>query len=42
MGLGDTAVWIDSLCLFTGNANVFAREIDHAFVVVNTTPASKP
>jgi hypothetical protein len=38
VGKENTEVSIDSVRLFVGNPNVFAREFDRALVVVNATP----
>ena len=39
VGLESTDVWIDSIYLFEGNADVFRRDFDNAVVVVNATPS---
>lgn len=41
VGRESTEVWIDSVYLFEGNANVFRRDFDNAVVVVNATPSAR-
>lgn len=41
VGRENTEVWIDSVYVFEGNANVFRRDFDNAVVVVNATPTRR-
>jgi len=41
VGQERSEVWIDSVYLFEGNADVFRRDFDHAVVIVNATPSSQ-
>lgn len=40
-GRENTEVWIDSIYLFEGNANVFRRDYENAVIVVNATPTAR-
>ncbi len=41
VGKEDSVVWIDSVYLFRGNADVLRRDFDNATVVVNATPSRR-
>jgi len=41
VGRESTDVWVDSVYLFAGNADVFRRDFDNAVVVVNATPTAR-
>ncbi len=41
VGRENTNVWIDSIYLFAGNANVFRRDFDNAVVIVNATESTR-
>ena len=41
VGRENTDVWVDSVYLFAGNADVFRRDFDNAVVVVNATPTTR-
>ncbi len=41
VGRESSPVWIDSVQIFKGNANVFAREFERGYVVVNATRAPR-
>jgi hypothetical protein len=41
VGRDDTPVWIDSVYLFEGNANIFRRDFDGGIVVVNATERAR-
>jgi hypothetical protein len=41
VGWESTTVWIDSIYLFKGNADVLRRDFDNATVVVNATPSRR-
>jgi hypothetical protein len=41
VGHENTDLWIDSVYLFKGNADVFRRDFDNAVVIVNATPSSR-
>jgi len=41
VGKERSEVWVDSIYLFEGNADVFRRDFDHAVVIVNATPSSR-
>jgi hypothetical protein len=41
LGRENSEVWLDSVYLFEGNADVFRRDFDHAVVVVNATPTAR-
>jgi Hypothetical glycosyl hydrolase family 15 len=41
VGRESSDVWIDSVYLFEGNADVFRRDFDNAVVVVNATPSER-
>jgi hypothetical protein len=41
VGRESTDLWIDSVYLFEGNADVFRRDFDNAVVIVNATPSSR-
>ncbi len=41
VGRESTDVWVDSVYLFAGNADVFRRDFDNAVVVVNATPTTR-
>jgi hypothetical protein len=41
VGKESSNVWIDSVYLFQGNADIFRRDFDNAIVVVNATPTSR-
>ncbi len=38
VGRENTEIWVDSVYVFEGNADVFRRDFDHAVVIVNATP----
>jgi hypothetical protein len=40
-GREPTYVWVDSVYLFKGDANVFAREFEHGMVLANATASSR-
>jgi hypothetical protein len=41
LGREDSEVWIDSVYLFEGNANIYRRDFEHAAVLVNATPTAR-
>ena len=41
VGMEDAPIWIDSVHVFKGDANVFKREFDRGLVLANATPKSK-
>jgi hypothetical protein len=41
VGKESSEVWIDSIYVFQGNADVFRRDFDNAVVVVNATPSAR-
>ena len=41
VGRENTQIWIDSVYVFNGSANVFRRDFDNGVVVVNATPDIK-
>ena len=41
VGKEDAPIWIDSVYVFKGDANVFKREFDRGLVLANATPKSK-
>lgn len=41
VGRENSEVWIDSVYLFAGNADVFRRDFEHGIVVVNATPTAQ-
>jgi len=41
VGRESSPVWVDSVYLFEGNADVFRRDFDHAVVIVNATPNAR-
>jgi len=41
VGRESSTVWIDTVHLFEGNANVFRRDFDRGIVVVNATPNAR-
>ena len=41
VGKENTDVWLDSVYLFPGNANVFRRNFEHGVVLANATPETK-
>lgn len=41
VGRENSDVWIDTVHLFEGNANVFRRDFDRGIVIVNATPNSR-
>jgi hypothetical protein len=41
VGRENTQVWLDSVYVFEGNANVFRRDFDHGIALANATPTSR-
>ena len=41
LGKENSEVWLDSVYLFPGNANVFRRDFEHGVVLANATPETK-
>ena len=41
VGRENSEIWLDSVHVFEGNANVFRRDFDNGIVVVNATPNSR-
>jgi hypothetical protein len=41
VGRENSDIWIDSVYVFEGNADVFRRDFDNAVVIVNATPSSR-
>lgn len=41
VGREETTVWIDSVYVFRGDANVFSREFENGMVLANATPSTK-
>ena len=41
VGRENSEIWLDSVHVFKGNANVFRRDFDNGIVVVNATPNSR-